>query len=119
MPQTVYQKSRVTPQKVNYTAHQQFEHFDIADGGSIGRQKILEAEVYKEGYHKLKEKYRKEAEVSKQELNKRLALQNNENNLKLEIMRLKMKAEQSQKALTDKNTKLRELQLQLASMQQR
>ena len=34
----------------------------------------MEAEVYKEGYQKLKEKYKKEAELNKQEINKRLAL---------------------------------------------
>lgn len=34
----------------------------------------LEFEVYKEGYNKLKEKYRKEAETARSEMNKRLAL---------------------------------------------
>lgn len=34
----------------------------------------LEFEVYKEGYNKLKEKYRKEAESARSEMNKRMAL---------------------------------------------
>ena len=41
------------------------------------RDKLIEAEVYKEGYQKLKEKYKREAETAKQELNKRMALENN------------------------------------------
>lgn len=43
----------------------------------------VEFEVYKEGYNKLKDKYRKEAENARSELNKRMALESNENNLKL------------------------------------
>ena len=40
------------------------------------RDKLIEAEVYKEGYNKLKEKYKKEAENAKLELNKRINLEN-------------------------------------------
>jgi len=39
----------------------------------------------------LKLKYKKEAELAKTELNKRIALENNENSFKLEIMRYKLK----------------------------
>jgi hypothetical protein len=46
----------------------------LGESGIVSREKVLEAEVYKEGYQKLKEKYKKEAENSKIELNKRLAL---------------------------------------------
>lgn len=59
----------------------------------VSRDRNLESEAYKEGYQKLKEKYKKEAEINKQELNRRLALENNENNLKLEVMRLKLRLE--------------------------
>lgn len=38
------------------------------------RDKLIEAEVYKESYKKLKEKYKKEADVAKNELNKRISL---------------------------------------------
>ncbi len=34
-------------------------------------------------------------------------------------MRLKLKAEENEKSLTDKTSKLKELQIQLSSMQQR
>ena len=45
----------------------------------------------------MKEKYKKEAEAAKLELNKRINLENTENNLKLEIMRLKLKSEEQEK----------------------
>lgn len=51
----------------------------------------MEAEVYKDNYQKLKQKYLKEAEISKSEMSKRMILENNENNYKLEIVKLKMK----------------------------
>lgn len=53
---------------------------------------MIEAEVYRDNYNKLKQKYLKEAEVSKNEASKRLMLESNENNLKLEIVRLKLRA---------------------------
>ena len=53
------------------------------------------------------------------ELNKRLALENSENNLKLEIMRLKLKYEETEKTLTEKSAKIKEQQIQLASLQQK
>lgn len=49
----------------------------------VGGMSAVEFEVYKEGYNKLKDKYRKEAENARTELNKRMALESNENNLKL------------------------------------
>jgi hypothetical protein len=42
----------------------------------------------------LKQKYVKEAENAKNELSKRMALENNENNYKLEIVRLKIRNEE-------------------------
>lgn len=39
-----------------------------------GGMSAVEFEVYKEGYNKLKEKYRKQAENARTELNKRMAL---------------------------------------------
>lgn len=42
----------------------------------------------------MKEKYRKEAETARSELNKRMALESNENNMKLELMRFKLKTEE-------------------------
>ena len=59
----------------------------------MNRDKLIEAEVYKDYYQKLKDKYKKEADNAKNELNKRIALENNENNYKLEIMRLKLRSE--------------------------
>ena len=60
---------------------------------TANRERLIEAEVYKEGYNKLKDKYKREAENAKHEQNKRIALENNENNYKLEIMRLKSKVD--------------------------
>lgn len=63
------------------------------------RDRLIEAEVYKQSYHKLKDKYKKEAETAKIQMNKRMALENNENNYRLEVMRLKLKNQQQEKAL--------------------
>ena len=38
------------------------------------REKAMEAEVYKQNYNKLKQKYMKETETSKNEMNKRMIL---------------------------------------------
>lgn len=58
------------------------------------RDRAIEAEVYRENYQKLKQKYVKESENAKNELSKRIALENNENNYKLEIVRLKIRNEE-------------------------
>lgn len=44
-------------------------HLDAAN-----RDKLIEAEVFKESYQKLKEKYKRETENAKHEQNKRMAL---------------------------------------------
>ena len=79
-----FQNMPVTHVEKNYPEH----HVDM-----MNRDKIIEAEVYKEGYQKLKDKYKREAENAKHEQSKRIMLENNENNLKMEIMRLKVKCE--------------------------
>lgn len=79
----------------------------------------LEFEVYKEGYNKLKEKYRKETESARSEMNKRLALENNENNLKLEVMRYKLKAEELEKTVAEKALKIKELSETITSLQKK
>ena len=43
----------------------------------LEREKAMEAEVYKENYQKLKQKYLKEAETSKSEMSKRVMLESN------------------------------------------
>ena len=58
-PQTVYQKSRVN-HRVTYHNNPDMVGFE-GELGAYEREKLLEAEVYKEGYQKLKEKYKKEA----------------------------------------------------------
>jgi hypothetical protein len=60
-PQTVYQKSKARGNLANEVPVVGFE-----DTGSVNREKAMEAEVYKEGYQKLKEKYKKETELNKQ-----------------------------------------------------
>ena len=85
----------------------------------VNRDKLIEAEVYKEGYQKLKDKYKRQAENAKHELNKRMALENNENNYKLEIMRLKLRTEEQEKAINEKNIKIRELQTQVGTLQKK
>ena len=57
--------------------------FDKDMNISINGPSGVEAEVYKQGYNKLKQKHRKEAQTARIETNKRIALENNENNLKL------------------------------------
>ena len=78
-----------SPQKVRSPQFGKIDHVSanydpigsIEGGGD--RDKLIEAEVYKEGYQKLKEKYKKEAENAKNELNKRISLESAENNLRL------------------------------------
>lgn len=79
----------------------------------------LQFQVYKEGYNKLKEKYRKEAENARSELNKRMVLQSNQNNLKLQIMRFKLKTEQLEKTVGEKNQKIKELTESISNFQKK
>ena len=79
----------------------------------------VEFQVYKEGYNKLKEKYRKEAETARSELNKRVALESNENNMKLELMRFKLKTEELQKSVLDKNMKIKEMTETISNYQKK
>lgn len=44
------------------------------EGANGGTLSVLEFEVYKEGYNKLKDKFRKETEAARTEMNKRIAL---------------------------------------------
>jgi hypothetical protein len=46
-------------------------------------------------------------------------LENNENNYKLEIMRLKLKTEEQEKSLGEKSAKVTQLQNQLVSLQKK
>ena len=48
-----------------------------------------------------------------------MALENNENNYKLEIMRLKLKLEEQDKTLVEKNSKIKEIQMQLVNLQKK
>lgn len=48
-----------------------------------------------------------------------MALENNENNYKLEIMRLKLRTEEQEKAINEKNIKIRELQTQVGTLQKK
>lgn len=121
--QSIYQRPRSPAnnfRKTNVAAtyiERNMPEFGVVD--SSNRDKLIEAEVYKESYQKLKQKYKREAETAKHELNKRIALENNENNFKLEIMRLKLRCEEQEKTINDKNTKLKEMQLQLAGLQKK
>jgi hypothetical protein len=47
------------------------------------RDRVIEGEVYRDNYLKLKQKYQRETENSKNELSRRMMLENNENNYKL------------------------------------
>jgi hypothetical protein len=55
------------------------------------RDKVIYNEVYRDNYLKMKQKYQRETENSKNELSRRMMLENNENNYKLEIVRLKIR----------------------------
>jgi hypothetical protein len=79
----------------------------------------MEAEVYKDNYQKLKQKYLREAESSKNELGRRMMLENNENNYKLEIVRLKIRNDELEKNVAEKNMRLRELTTSLSALQGR
>lgn len=48
-----------------------------------------------------------------------MALENTENNLKLEIMRLKLKSDEQEKSLADKNNKIKEMQSQMSLLHQK
>ena len=73
----------------------------------VGGMSMVEMEVYKEGYNKLKDKYRKEAETARTELNKRMSLESSENILKLETMKLKLKNEELEKNLSEKTIRIK------------
>ena len=55
---------------------QTFER-EVSIVGGKAPLSALEFEVYKEGYNKLKDKFRREVENSRKETSKRLALENN------------------------------------------
>lgn len=61
----------------------------------------------------------REAENSKNELSKRMMLENNENNFKLEIVRLKIRNEELEKNLSEKNVRMKDLSTALAALQGR
>lgn len=67
----------------------------------------------------MKQKYQRETENSKNELSRRMMLENNENNYKLEIVRLKIRNDELEKTLQEKATKLREMSTTLAALQGR
>lgn len=85
----------------------------------IDRDKLIEAEVYRDNYHKLKQKYMRETENSKNELNKRMMLEQNENHFKLEIVRMKMRNEELEKTLAERNQRMKDMASTLSILQSR
>ena len=55
------------------------------EGGEWGREGVSagEAEVYREGYNKLKDKFKKESELLREQSQRRMAIEASEHNLKL------------------------------------
>lgn len=54
---------------------------------------------------KMKQRYKKETEEHRREIEKRKGCENNENALKLEIMRCKMKNEELERAISDRDSR--------------
>ena len=78
-----------------------------------------EADIIRESYNKLKEKYKKESELAKEETHKRMLLEANENNYKIDLMKLKLKSEGYEKDISDKNEKIKHINTQLAELQKK
>jgi hypothetical protein len=85
----------------------------------LDRDRLIEAEVYRDNYHKLKQKYMRETENSKNELNKRMMLEQNENHFKLEIVRMKMRNEELEKTLAERNQRMKDMAATLSLLQSR
>lgn len=83
------------------------------------RDRAIEGEVYRENYLKLKQKYQRETENSKNELSRRIMLENNENNYKLEIVRLKIRNEELEKTVQEKSLRIKEMSIALSNLQGR
>lgn len=83
----------------------------------LDRDKLIEAEVYRDNYHKLKQKYLRETEHSKNQLNKRILLEQNENYFKLEIVRMKMRNQELEKTLAERNQRMKDMANSLSILQ--
>ena len=73
--------------------------------GSYVSARESEQVSYKQAYQRMKQKYAKEAQVWRKDINRRLQLQNAQNNLKLQVMRYKLKSQDVDKKMTERNSK--------------